>query len=129
LLAEVAVYSGDLEEALDAVRRAKLLHPHYPSSFDWIEGQILFHLGRFDDAQPFLEAAAAGDAQFYRGLIALAANYGQQRKFEAAKAVMQKAFARKPELVLKDELASTPYQIEERRRRIAEGLRMAGILE
>jgi TolB-like protein/DNA-binding winged helix-turn-helix (wHTH) protein/cytochrome c-type biogenesis protein CcmH/NrfG len=127
LLAEIAVYSGDLEEALIAIQRAKLLHPHHPPSFHWIEGQILFHLGRYDDAQPFLEAAVEGNPRFYQGLIALAANYGQQRETKAAKAVLEKALAIKPELKLDKELAQTSYNIEERRQRLAEGLKKAGI--
>ncbi|MFT5351851.1 MAG: adenylate cyclase, partial [Gammaproteobacteria bacterium] len=36
LLAEVAFYGGDLNEALIAIKRAKLLHPHHPYSYDWI---------------------------------------------------------------------------------------------
>jgi cytochrome c-type biogenesis protein CcmH/NrfG len=33
LLAEIAVQGGDLNEALDAIRRAKQLHPHHPFSY------------------------------------------------------------------------------------------------
>jgi tetratricopeptide (TPR) repeat protein len=82
LLAEVGVQGGDLNEALAAIRRAKLLNPRHPSSNYWIEGHILFQLARYDEAQPLLEEAVAHNPKFYRGLITLAANYGLQKKTE-----------------------------------------------
>jgi len=129
LLAELAVYSGDLKEALRAIRRAKLLHPHHPSSYHWLEGQILFHLGHYDGAQLFLEAAVEGNAHFSQALIALAANYGQQGNVRAAKATMDKALAIMPKPELGRELRKLPYRFETRRQKLAEGLRKAGLHE
>jgi len=129
LLAEIALYSGDLEEARFAIQRAKLLHPHHPSSYHWIEGQILFHLGRYDDAQPFLEAGVEGNPHFYQGLIALVANYGQQRNTKAAKVIMDKALVSLPKLKVDNVLEKMPYRIEKRRLRLEEGLRKAGFHE
>lgn len=126
LLAELALYSGDLKEALIAIQRAKLLHPHHPSSYNWIEGEILFHLGRYDDAQPFLEAAVEGNPHFFRGLIALAANYGQQHNTRAAKEMLDRASVIMPGQNVNTLLEKMPYRIEERRQRLAEGLMKAG---
>jgi TolB-like protein/DNA-binding winged helix-turn-helix (wHTH) protein/Tfp pilus assembly protein PilF len=127
LLGEVAVHGGDLDEALTAIRRAKLLHPHYPFSYDWIEGHILFQLGRYDEAEPLLEAAVEGNPGFYRGLITLAANFGQQGNASSAGKALAAALAINPDLALDREAAQTPYRFEERRRRLADGLRLAGL--
>lgn len=128
LLAEVAVHGGDLDEALSAIQRAKLLHPHFDFSYDWIEGHILFQLERYDEAQPFLERVVTSNPDFFRGLITLAANYGQQGKTQAANNVLAKAKAIKPEFVLSKEADRTPYQYETRRKRLSEGLKLASEL-
>ena len=80
LLAEIALYGGDLNEALIAIERAKLLHPNHPPVYHWIEGHILLQLGRYDEAQAFLEAVSDLHSEFHLGLLTLAANYGHQGK-------------------------------------------------
>ncbi len=125
LLAEVAVHGGDLDEALTAIRRAKLLHPLFPFSYDWIEGHILFQLGRYDEAQPLLEKAVAGNPGFYRGLITLAANYGQQGNRTAALQTLDSVLAIKPDFDAVTEAEQTAYLFEDRRDRLARGLEMA----
>jgi tetratricopeptide (TPR) repeat protein len=126
LLAEVSVHGGDLHEALTAIRRAKLLHPRHPFSYDWIEGHILFQLGRYDDAQPLLEEVAESNPGFYQGLITLAANYGKQGDVEAASGILQEAMAIKPGVAWIEEVEQAPYLFDDRRERLAEGLRAAG---
>lgn len=125
LLAEVAVHGGELNEALAAVQRAKLLHPRHPFSYDWIEGHILFHLERYDEAQPFLEDVVGSNPDFYRGLITLAANYGQQGAMQEATDVLSDILTIKPDFALAKEAEQTPYRFEERRERLAQGLRLA----
>ncbi len=84
LLAETALLGGDLNEALYSIRRAKVLHPHYPPTYTWIEGSILFQLGRYEDAHELLAEAVELNSQFLPGLISLAANYEKRGKIEQA---------------------------------------------
>jgi TolB-like protein/DNA-binding winged helix-turn-helix (wHTH) protein/tetratricopeptide (TPR) repeat protein len=127
LLAEIDVQGGDLDEALGAIRRAKLLNPRYPFEYDWIEGHVLFQLGRYEEAQPFLEDAVALNPRFYRGLLALGANYGQQGNARAAREVLARALAIAPERDWEAEIARTSYRFPDRRERLAKGLRQAGL--
>lgn len=129
LLAEVALYGGDLNEALIAIKRAKLLHPHHPYSYDWIEGNILYQLGRFDDAKPFLEKAVNLSPQFYQGLITLAANYGQQGYIELASSVLSKARAMEPDRDVVNAVSQMPFESEERRNALIGGLQKSAPLE
>lgn len=125
LLAEVALYGGDLKEALVAINRAKLLHPHYPYSYDWIEGNILYQLGRYDDAQPYLEKAVKLSPQFYQGLVTLAANYGQQGYIELASMVLAKAQAIEPDRDVVNGVSQMPFGFEERLNALTVGLQKA----
>ncbi|MEM7255890.1 MAG: winged helix-turn-helix domain-containing protein [Pseudomonadota bacterium] len=74
LLAEVALYGGDLDEALRSIRRARLLHPHHPPSFLWTEGHILFQQQNYQQAEEVLARAHAVDDSHKSGLIIQAAN-------------------------------------------------------
>ncbi|WP_227420946.1 tetratricopeptide repeat protein [Roseitranquillus sediminis] len=127
LLAEVGVHGGNLDEALAAIRHAKLLHPRYPFWYDWIEGHTLFQLGHYDKAQPLLQRVADGNPGFYRGLITLAANYGQQSDRAAASAVLAEARTINPDITLSGEAEKAQYQFAARRERLAEGLKVAGL--
>lgn len=123
LLAEVAVHGGDLDEALAAIQRAKLLHPRFPFSYDWIEGHVLFQLGRHEEARSLLEAVTRSNPDFYRGLITLAANYGQLGEIEAASAILAKARIINPDFAPGTEAKRTLYLFDDRRERLAEGLK------
>jgi adenylate cyclase len=127
LFAEASVYGGSLEEALIAIERAKLLHPRHPSTYHWIEGHILFQLGRFDEARPFLEEAVEGDPKFLQGLILLAANYGQQGEMDLAAKTMTQAKAIKSDFDVDRGLEDTPYRFKDRHERVVEGLRRASL--
>lgn len=127
LLAEVALYGGDLNEALVAIKRAKLLHPHHPYSYDWIEGNILYQLSRFNEAQPFLEEAVDLNPQFYQGLITLAANYGQQGSIGLASQVLSEAQAIEPDREFVDAISQMPFGLKERSNSLIEGLQKAAL--
>ena len=129
LLAEAAVYGGDLEEALTAIQRAKRLHPRHPHTYHWIEGLILFQMGRFDEAQFFLEASVASDPGFFQGQITLAANFGQQGESKLAAEALAKARKINSALLLDPETEDTTYRFEDRHLRLAEGLRLAATHE
>ncbi len=129
LLAEIGVRGGDLDEALAAIRRAKLLHPHHPFTYHWIEGHILFQQERYEEAQPLLEEAVALNSQFLLGLITLAASYGMEGEADSAGATLKKALAIKPELGLDAAIAALPYRYKDRSRKLALGLRLAGLVE
>lgn len=129
LLAEISLYGGDLEVALSAIQRAKILHPHHPISFHWIEGQILYLLGRHLDAQPLLEAAYEDNPNFVQGQIFLAANYGQQDNPKAAANSLHSFLTTHPNLSLEQELLRMPFQDDERREQLIAGLEKANLFE
>ena len=129
LLAEIALYGGDLQEGLTSIRRAKLLHPRHPPSYHWIEGHILFLQGRFDNARPFLEESAELGPHFYRGLLTLAANYGQQGNKEAAQQVLANAKAVKPELEPVEFAEKIRFRVRERSEAFLSGLRKASRIQ
>ncbi|MGI9390097.1 MAG: tetratricopeptide repeat protein [Boseongicola sp.] len=128
LLAEVAVHGGDLTEALTAIQRAKLLHPRYPVTYDWVEGHTLFQMGRYDDAQPILEKVADINPRFYRGLVTLAANYGQQGNRDAASDFLSRAQSIKPNVALDDVVEQASYGLKDRAQRLSKGLKVAGLV-
>lgn len=98
LLAEIAIYGGDLNEALIAIERAKLLHPNHPATYDWIEAYALYLVGLYEDARPVLEEAVTASPEFYLGLLALAATYGQLGDMDAGEKMLSKARDVRPDV-------------------------------
>ena len=90
LLAELSFLGGDLNEALYSIRRAKLLHPHHPPSYTWIEGSILFQLNRFGDATKFLAEAVELSPSFNPALVTLAANHVNLGEIDKARSLLKK---------------------------------------
>lgn len=114
LLAEAALYGGDLNEALLSIRRAKLLHPHEPPSYHWIEGHILYHLERFEEAQDFLAHAVNVNPEFNQGVVTLAANYVQLGQIDSASSVLLKAKEINPQLDVLNTVSQIPFRAGDR---------------
>jgi TolB-like protein/DNA-binding winged helix-turn-helix (wHTH) protein len=129
LLGNVSAYGGDLREGLRAIRNAKRLNPHFPFSYLWVEGHILYLQGRYSEAWAPLEEVVNRNPAFYLGLLLLAADYGQLGLMEKADWTISEALIQNPALSLETELRAAPYRQEDRRLRFEEGLRKAGLAE
>jgi len=129
VLAQTAAYSGLLEEALAAIGNAKLLDPKYPFSYLWVEGHILYQLGRYNDALPILEAVIERNPTFTIGLLTLTATYGQLGNLEDADWQIAEVETLLPELSARQEGMKAPYKYAIHRERFVEGLLKAGFPE
>lgn len=127
LLGEAGVLGSDLDEALAAIRRAKLLHPHHPPTYLWVEGHILFQMERHDEAQPLLETAVESHPEFLQGLIVLAANYGSQGKKSSGTGALDVVRSIHPDFDMDVALQHIPYLLDDRREALAKGLKHAGL--
>ncbi len=122
LLAEVGLFGADLDEALYAIRRAKLLHPHHTSRYDRVEGHILFHLGQTGPALRLLDGSETpGD------ITALLAAYGHLQEPAEAQDVFRQSRLTRPEL--REAVDAAPFRYEDRRERLLDGLRGAGLID
>lgn len=131
-LAKALLYAGRPAEALENIDKAARLDPLDPAGFVWRRGQVLYHLGRFEDsATQFSISLDAGDSITDTHMF-LAANYGQLARPEDAKAAIQQI-----RTMEKDEgwsysvlsVDSWSYKLEENRQQFREGLRKAGLDE
>lgn len=125
VLAEAALYGGNLSEALEAIQHAKRLHPHYPARFDWIEGHVSFQLGDSEHARPLLEFTVEKSPGFVAAFATLAAVYADLGEQDRAKSVLAALRAQHPEFSIDQFLNATPYGSEDRHLRLAKALRIA----
>ena len=128
LLAEISVHGGPLDEALAAIERAKLLHPRHPFSYDWIEGHVRFQLGQYDAAARLLNGVVETNPGFFRGLVTLASTLGHQGEVDAARGLATLAERQKPDFAAEIDAGRALYLFEDRGQRLADGLRIAGVL-
>jgi TolB-like protein/Tfp pilus assembly protein PilF len=80
--------AGQPAEAMQYIRTAMRIDPHYPTVFDFYLGFAQFNLEQFDDAAAFLERGAQANPDDDVALLFLAATYGYLgRKEDAAAAI------------------------------------------
>jgi TolB-like protein len=75
-MAEVLSFTGKAGEALELVRRAMRLNPHYPPHYLYQLGLAQFGLGHLDEARVSLEQAIAGNPGDHWSERLLLATYG-----------------------------------------------------
>ncbi len=126
------LYTGRPAEALEVLERGARLDPLNPKSFIWRRGQVLYHLGRFEQAaEQFRLALEVGD-DFTDTHMYLAAAYGQLGKADEAQAEIariknkQRAEAWSYSVLSVDSWA---FKSEKIRRQFRVGLRKAGLEE
>ncbi len=115
LLAETSLLGGDLNEALYSIRRAKLLHPHHPPSYTWIEGSILHQLNRFEDAHGLLIESVELNTEFLAGKVTLAANYVRLGKIDKARNLIEELKINDKYVSYKSTLDTIPFRIMNRK--------------
>jgi adenylate cyclase len=126
-----ATYSflGRPDEALERLRNARRLSPFDPMNFFFftVAGLAEFVAGRYDQAVGWLRKAERLNGRFAAGLRTLAAALALSGDTEAAKAVAAKFLAIAPQFRLSVFTSWYPLRREEDLRRMATGLRLAGL--
>ncbi len=97
--------------------------------FLWIEGRILFLMGRYEEAAANLEEAVARNPVFDQGRIMLAAIYGQMGRIDDAEWQADEVLTLRPDFRIGSDLRARGFRVAEHEQRYAEGLRRAGLPE
>ncbi|MFQ6024886.1 MAG: tetratricopeptide repeat protein, partial [Acidiferrobacterales bacterium] len=90
-MATALIKAGKPAEAVERVRTAMRLDPHYPASYLTRLAQAQFLMGQFEDAAATLERAASRNPNDDWTFVYLAAAYGQLGREAEAKTAVEKA--------------------------------------
>jgi len=96
----ISSYTGDYEQALAALARAREINPQGTGVYLAIEGRVLFLTKRYQDALPRLLESAARNPGFDVTQLALAAVYARLGRPDDAAWSIDEALAISPELSL-----------------------------
>ncbi len=128
-LAFVQSFSGQLLEALSAIRQAKRINPQYSYIYLAVEGRILFLLGRYDEAVVMLEESVQRNPVFERGQLTLAATYAELDRLDDAAWAVEEALAIRSDISLADERRNANYRRPRDLDHYLDALRKAGVPE
>jgi tetratricopeptide (TPR) repeat protein len=119
-------YAGQPENALSAIDDALQRSKFPPHWFWWIRGAILIDLERYDEA-----IAALGNIpqKEYGAWLQLAAAHAQLGHTSEAAQALAMGRKLKPNLSLRDVIATSPYAHSEALDRLLDGLQKAGLSE
>lgn len=119
-------FSGDWENGLALVERAKVLNPVFPKWFSFPEVFYLYHKQEYREALAVLETIDMPG--FFWVPLFSAAIYGQLGDIEQAENAVQELLYQKPSFVDEALTVIQTWQLaEELNRQIEEGLRKAGL--
>ena len=119
--------AGLHKKALEYIRIAKKLNPHYSYIYLYIEALALFYQHRFEEALRLMEDAAGRNPEFDRMQLLLASTLGHLGKQEAAEWALIEAETLTPSLSLENELENHPWAKLQDRELYVEGLLKAGL--
>lgn len=128
-LAFVLSYAGELEEALETMRRAMHLNPQYSYIYLAVKGRILFLLGRYEEAIVVLEEIVARNPVFDQVQLVLAATYAQLGRLDDAAWAVEEALVIRSDISLENERRKANYKRAEDIDRYILALRKAGVPE
>ena len=128
ILAGTTTFIGDLDEAKSAIDQAMRLNPNYSYVYLWLEGRILFLMGRLEEARIRLEESVSRNPAFDQGHILLSAIYGALGRVDDARWQAEEALALRPDFSIADYL-DRGFRNPEHHQRFADGLRRAGLPE
>ena len=89
-MAYTLIYSGRPKEALDFIKKAMRLDPHYPAYYLFVLGLAHFGMDRFEEAATSFERALKRNPENYVPLIPLAATYAHLNREQDATATIKK---------------------------------------
>jgi tetratricopeptide (TPR) repeat protein len=125
-LAEILVFAGRPQEALEFIDTAARLDPHGEARQEYIRGLAEFGLERFDTAAASLTKALELNPDFAEPTAVLVAAYGHQGQQDAVKLLEPYGYESWTGTVFNAGL-QFPFQHETDRKRLEDGLRKAGM--
>jgi adenylate cyclase len=128
-LAFVLSYSGQYEQALKALERAKQLNIEVTGVYFGVEGRIFFLMGRYTDALASLEKSIELNPGFDRTHLTLAAVLVRLGRLDDAAWSVEEALAISPEVSLAKERREANYLHEADLENYLDALRDAGVPE
>lgn len=126
LLAEVAMYGGNLSEALSAIQRARVLHPKHPATYYWLEANIHYLMGNYALAAQVLNETPPENFIHKDALLTYAANEAQMGNIKAAKPIVGQLATLLSDISLQDYIQQLPYRSPERSAALLAGIRKTG---
>ena len=90
-MATALMKSGKPNDAVESMRNAMRLDPHYPAFYLTRLGRAQYDLGQYAEAAVTLESSTRRNSQDDRALIFLAAAYGHLERIEEAKSAVRSA--------------------------------------
>ncbi|HME19774.1 MAG TPA: adenylate/guanylate cyclase domain-containing protein [Acetobacteraceae bacterium] len=128
-LANVLSYVGRSAEALEQLEHARRLDPLHPPLWDFYIGRALVHLGRYEEALPWLEACARRALTFGHWRRYLAAALAQLGRLDEARTALPDATATQAYVSIGEIRGSDSYLEGTEFDRLIDGLRKAGLPE
>jgi TolB-like protein len=125
-LANVLSYTEQSTEALDQLEHARRLDPLHPPLWDFYIGRALVHLGRYEEALPWLAACARRAPAFGHGQRYRAAALAHLGRLDEARAVLADPAAINGYASIGDIQRFESYVQGVELDRLIEGLRVAG---
>ena len=128
-MAYTLIYAGRPEEALDYIKKAMRLNPHYPAFYIFVLGLAHFGLDRFEDASAHFERALNRNPENYIPLIPLAAAYAHLNRDRDAAITIEKLKKTLPAITLSFVNACPlwKYKNPKDKSRLLTGLKNAGL--
>jgi TolB-like protein/DNA-binding winged helix-turn-helix (wHTH) protein/Tfp pilus assembly protein PilF len=123
LLAEVAMYGGNLSEALSAIQRARVLHPKHPATYYWLEANIHYLMGNYALAAQVRKETTPENFIHKDVLLTYAANEAQMGNIKAAKEIVRQLEALIPNVTVQAFIQQLPYRSPERSAALLSGIR------
>jgi tetratricopeptide (TPR) repeat protein len=122
-------YAGRSSEAVDFIKRAMRLDPHYPDIYLHSLAQAHFHLGQYEEAVELLKRRLIRKPDTDISRVLLAASYGHLGRIEDAQNMWADALRVNPLYSLEHRRQVLPYKDPMDFDRIVDGLKMAGLPE
>ncbi len=123
------IYSGRPDLAIEPMERAMRLDPHYPPIFLINFGNMYLQLGRYDEAERYLEIVVEKAPDFPVTYIFLAAVRAAAGDEEGARRAGAEILKRMPGATASALSHQFPYAKPEHLARMVDGLRTAGLPE
>lgn len=128
-LAQTLIYAGQPERALAHITRSMRLDPLHQSYPYYLRGLAAFGLQRFDAAATYLSRALELNPEYRRPAAVLAAARAMLNQEQGAASALQDYLSEYRKYGVTTTVLAFPYRHEADRKRLAEGLRRAGMPE
>jgi adenylate cyclase len=128
-LAFIASYSGEFDQALESLVRARQINPQGTGVYLGIEGRVLFLAKRYEEALSLLQESIDRNPGFDRSHLNLAAIYAELGQFDDAAWSVDEALTISPDITLAKERRDTLYMHDADIEHYLGALRKAGLPE